>query len=215
MNSSVKWLRAAAALTVGLHVAGLIAAVLGIRPGTAIFPADQRMTHIAVPWGGWKIGWTIWIFGAISFVVFNAAIDKVWNLSGTCARLGMAVGVAAVSLDCVFDMLQIVVLPEFKEGRGQNVFLAFARFASGGGIIVANGLYAISVALMSVALRGRSSRAAFWLGMATLVSGLALSIVGFGNDARLVEYFTGPVFAAYFLWVLVLAWQGPSGDGTS
>lgn len=212
MNSdnSLKWLRIAAALTIILHVLGLIAAVVGIRAGTATFPVEQRMTHIAAPWSLWKIAWVAWMFSAMSFVAFNAAVEKAWDLSGVCVRLGVCIGVAAASLDCVFDALQIVVLPEVAaSGGGPRVFLALARFASIGGIVVANGLYSISVALLSCALRGRISRAAFALGMATLVTGLALSAVGFSSDPHLTEYFTGPVFAAYLLWVLALAWKGP------
>lgn len=208
-DKALTWLRAAAALTIGLHVAGLVAAVVGIRPGSAIFTPEERMAHIAIPWGGWQIGWVIWMFAAMAFVAFNAAVEHAWNLSGVCARLGIVVGVVAASLDCVFDVLQIVVLPDFAQGRGGNVFLALARLSSAGGLIVANGLYAISVALLSAALRGRISRAAHWLGMATLIAGLALSAVSFSSNLRRVEYFTAPVFAAYLLWVLALAWRGP------
>src|SRR5579862_5477490 len=203
---SLKWLRLAAALTIGVHVLGLIAA---IGPGTAVFPDAQRIAHVGASWA-WKIGWLVWLFGAVSFVVFNAAVEKSWKLSGVCARLGVCIGVAAASLDCVFDALQIIVLPEFAaSGRGTQVFLALARFASVGGIVVANGLYSISVALLSCALREQISRCSLVLGWATLVTGLALSAVGFGSDAHLPEIFAGPVFAAYLLWVFALAWKGP------
>lgn len=221
-DSSIKWLRAAAALTIVLHVAGLIAALVWIRPASSVYPVDARMLHIAAPGSGWKIGWVVWMFGAMAFVAFNAAVEKTWDLKSVSARLGVMIGVAAAALDCLFDMMQIVVLPEFVTGgRGQNVFVAFARLSSGGGIIVANGLYAISVALLSVALRGRISRIAFWLGMATLIFGLALSAAGFCSEPsrefvaarpgaiHLPEWFVGPTFAAYLLWVFVLALQGP------
>ena len=208
-SNSLKWLRLAAALTTGVHVLGLIAAVVAIRPGTAVFPELQRIAHIGASWA-WRIGWVVWMFGAMSFVAFNAAVEKAWNLSSVWARLGVCIGVAAASLDCVFDALQIIVLPELAaSGRGTQVFLALARFAAVGGIVVANGLYSISVALLTCALRGRIPRAAFVLGWATLATGLALSVAGFSSDAHWAEIFAGPVFAAYLLWVLALAWKGP------
>ena len=195
MKPELKFLRIAALLTIVFHLLGLFAALIWIRNGTATYPLDERMAYVAIPWGGWKIGWTIWMFGAAAFVVFNAAVEKTWKLEGTLPRLAVTIGVVAACLDWVFDMLQIVVLPEFvTAGRGLNVFTALARFASAGGIVVANGLYSISVGLLSIALRGRIPRVAYLFGLGTLVFGLIFSAGGFSSNPRLHEILGAPTF---------------------
>ena len=117
----------------------------------------------------------------------------------------------AASLDSLFDTLQIVVLPAVA-ARGpdaRQTFLALAQFSSVEGIVVANGLYAISVALMTVALRSRLSALQRWLGWSVIATGLLLTGAGFFEDAHLPEFFAGPAIGSYMLWVAAMAWYGP------
>ncbi len=217
MNSHepLKHLRIAAACAIMFHVLGLAVAFFGIRYGTPVFSVELRMAHIATSLWGWKVAWGIWLIAAMTFVWFLATVEKVWNVTGVCARLSVVVGVAAASLDSLFDTLQIVVLPGVARGPESQPFLALAHFASAGGIVVANALYAISVALMTCALGSRLSALGRWMGWVTLIAGLLLTAVGFIDDPHLPEIFAGPAIGTYMLWVAVLAWQGPAGEWTA
>ena len=205
----LKSLRVAALAALFFHALGLAVALVGIRFGTAVFSANERMAFIASAFWGWKVAWGIWLIAAVSFVWFLARVDELWAASGTNARLSLAVGVVAASLDSLFDTVQIAVLPPVAAHGEAPAFLAWAHFASAGGIVVANGLYAVSVALMTSALSSQLSSLQKWLGWAVLATGLALTAVGFVDDPHLPEIFAGPAIGTYMLWVAALAWWGP------
>jgi hypothetical protein len=210
-NGSLKWLRIAALFAFVFHALGLVVALFGIRFGTSVFPTEQRMAYVATSVWGWKAAWGVWFIAALTFVGFLAMIEKVWDATGVCARLSLIVGVAAASFDSLFDTLQIVVLPAVAERAPEsNTFLMLAHFASAGGIILANGLYAIAVALMTCALSARLSPIQRTSGWLVLVFGLLLTATGFTADPHLAELFAGPAIGTYMLWIVVMAWRPPA-----
>ncbi|MEI6234192.1 MAG: hypothetical protein WCT04_14150 [Planctomycetota bacterium] len=211
-TESLKSARTAAFFAFLFHALGLVVALFGIRFGTAVFTPEQRMAFVATsPWG-WKAAWGVWLIAAVTFVWFLARVEKTWDASGGTARLSLIIGVVAASLDIVFDTLQIVVLPAVaaRGPEARQVFLALAHFASSGGIVVANGLYAVSVALMTHAIRAQLSKVQLWCGWSVLAAGLLLTAAGFFEDPHLPEIFAGPAIGTYMLWVAALAWFGPS-----
>jgi hypothetical protein len=218
MNTSEasKHLRIAAAFAVLFHTLGLAVAFFGIRFGTPVFSDGQRMAHVKGALWGWQVAWGVWMIAAATFVWFLAAVEKHWNAAGTCARLAMIVGVTAASLDCLFDVLQIAVLPAVaaRGPEAKQTFLALAHLASAGGIILANGLYAVAVVLMTCAIGDNVSARSRALGWIVLATGLALSVVGFFTDPHLPEYFTGPAIGSYILWVVTVAWDGHSSESS-
>lgn len=197
----MKSFRLLAWLAIVLHVIGLFAALYGVRPGTAVFPVEDRMAWIQASHQRWQMAWGVWFLAALSFIAFLTAVIHRFELRGTLTNLGLAIGVAAVTVDCFNDALQIVVLPGVS---GKNAFLTLAHITSVGGIIMANGLYCIAVLLITVALGKSVPMNVRFMGWAGLFTGLALSAAGFFLNPYLPEIFTGPAIGAYILWVYLL-----------
>ncbi len=211
-NKAMHGLQRAAIFALVFHALGLVVALLGIRFGTAVFPTEQRMAFVASSFWGWRAAWGIWFLAALTFVWFLAVVEKAWVATGVCARLSVVVGVSAASSDILFDTIQIVVLPPVAaRGGDPGQFLLLAHVASAGGIIVANGLYAIAVALMTWSLRPRLNAIQRWLGWAVLATGMMLTVAGLFSDPHLPEYFAGPAIGTYMLWVVAMAWGEPCG----
>src|SRR5690242_1846693 len=93
-TQSMKWFRFFAWTAIALHVLGLFAALFGVRPGTAVFPVEQRMAWIQAGHQWWHIAWGIWLLAALSFIAFLTAVIVRFDLRGTITNLGLAVGVA-------------------------------------------------------------------------------------------------------------------------
>jgi len=123
--------------------------------------------------------------------------------------LAVVLAVAGGAADLLCDAIYITVLPMLaaQSPPSEATFLAFERAANAGGLIVANGLYALGTLLLTVCLRRRlnGTQLAILAGYAVFGSGMILVIAGFLNDPRLTELGTGPTIGFYCLWTILVA----------
>jgi hypothetical protein len=191
----------AAALTVVLHALGLALAVFGMREGTPLVGLAERMAHLAKAPLGWSVGWAVWMLCALSLVVFfHALAERAQRAS--LARLCLSLVAVGAAVDLLCDTLFLVVLPEVAAAGSTSVFLAVERAAGAAGTIVANGLYAVAVLMMSYAL-GR--RRVVLLGWAVFACGVGMAVSGVTGVPEHLEIATGPTFAALCAWALLAA----------
>jgi hypothetical protein len=197
----------AAWASVGLHVAGLALAVVGMRPGTPLVPAADRAAYLAGRPLAWSVGWAAWMLCALALVAFLAVLAQV--VPQASAVLGMAVTLAAAgaAIDLTCDTLLITVLPALAVEGPTPLFLAAERALGAGGVVVANGLYSVAILLASLGLRAAPAvpsvvRA---LGYATFAAGMLMVAAGFTGDARQLEVATGLTIVPFLAWTLGVA----------
>jgi len=192
---------------VALHAAGLAVAWLGLRPGSAVVPLAERMAYLAGRPAAWSWGWGIWMLCALALVAYMAALRRVLSGDPFAAQLALVVAATGMAVDLLCDVTQIQILPlAASAGPARpDVFLAFERLASTGGLTVANGLYTIAVLLMNLSLRGVAGTPARLAGWVSVVSGLALAAAGFIPSPFLLQTATGLTIGSYCLWTVLVA----------
>lgn len=195
-------------MNVALHAAGLAAAWLGLRPGSAAFaPLAERMAYLARQPPVWAWGWGIWMLCALALVAFMAALRRQLPGDPLAAQLALVFAAVGMAVDLLCEVVQIQVLPiAAAAGPSQpDLFLAFERLAFTGGMTVANGLYTIGILLMSLCLRGIARTPAHLAGWVTVISGLALAATGLGLWPALLQAATGLTIASYCIWTVLVA----------
>jgi hypothetical protein len=197
----------AAGASVGLHVAGLALAIVGMRPGTPLVPAADRVAYLAGRPLAWSVGWAAWMLCALALVAFLAVLAQV--VPQASAILGMAVTLAAAgaAIDLTCDTLFITVLPALAVEGPTPLFLAAERALGAGGVVVANGLYSVAILLASLGLRVAPEVPAVvrGLGYATFAAGMLMVAAGFTGDARQLEVATGLTIVPFLAWTLGVA----------
>jgi hypothetical protein len=193
-------------LSVGLHLAGLVLAVVGLRPGTPLVPAGERVAYLAGRPLAWSVGWAVWMLCALALVAFLALLD---HRSEATAIAGAAVTLAAAgaAIDLFCDALYITVLPAVAEEGASPLFFAVERALGAGGVIVANGLYSVAILLATLGLRGRPEVPAFvrGLGYATFAAGMLMVAAGFTGDPGHLQIATGLTILPFMAWTLAVA----------
>jgi hypothetical protein len=63
-------------LNVGLHLLGLALAMTGMRPGTPLVPATERVAYLAERPLLWSLGWATWMLCALALVAFLGALAR-------------------------------------------------------------------------------------------------------------------------------------------
>src|SRR5512145_2570550 len=117
-----------------LHAAGLALAATAMLPGTVLADAEARTRWLAGRPLGWSIGWTVWIFCALSLVALLAALNDRLRAGGSPAgNAGLALAAAGAGVDVFCDALWIGVLPELAAQGPDRVFLAAERALAVGG----------------------------------------------------------------------------------
>jgi hypothetical protein len=206
-------LTSASAANVGLHLLGLVLAVLALRPGSPLVPLDARVSYLAGHPVGWSLGWGVWMLCALALVAYLAALREHATLPAL-ASLAVTLGAAGAAIDLACDVGQIVVLPDLA-GRppAEATFVTWERWLGATGAIVANGLYSLAVPLASFALRGRMPTYVQALALATGVAGLLMVAAGFSGNPHHLEASVGPTIASFLLWTIAGTWvlrQEPS-----
>lgn len=194
-------------LNVGLHLVALVLAVVGLRPGTPLVPAGERVAYLAGRPLAWSLGWAAWMLCALVLVAFLAVLARV--VTESAAVLGTATMLAAVGagIDLVGDTLYITVLPGLAAGGPTPLFLAVERALGAAGVVVANGLYSIAVLLATLGLRRRPAVPALvrGLGYATFAAGMLMVAAGFTGDPRHLELATGATIVPFMAWTIGVA----------
>lgn len=189
---------------VALHAAGLAAAWIGLRQGSAVVPLEERMAYLANRPPAWAWGWGIWTLCALVLVAFMAVLRRRLPGDPFLAHLALIFTAAGMAVDLLCDVLQIQVLP-MAAASPPAVFLAFERLAFVGGLTVANGLYTLGVLLMNVCLRSVAEAPARLAGWVNVVSGFALAAAGFVSSPVLLQAATGLTIGSYCLWTVLVA----------
>ena len=195
-------LTTAAWVNVVLHVAGLVLALVGMRPGTPAVPENAQLTYLADRPLGWSLGWAVWALCALALLWFMTLLSERRPSTGT--RLALALTTAGVAVDLTCDAWYAVVLPELAGGLYQSAFPVVERLVGVASLLVANGLYSVGV-LVTAATVERVPKAATLLALATGLSGLALAAAGVAGSPRAIEVCTGPTVGFFMAWTVVLA----------
>jgi hypothetical protein len=183
-------------------VAGLVLALLAMRPGTPSAPLSLRTEYLAGRPLGWTIGWAVWALCALALLWFMALLNECRASVGT--RLALALTTAGVAVDLTCDAWYVTVLPEMAAGAPAESFRLLERLIGVASLAGANGLYSAAV-LVAAATLDRVPTAATALGWATGLSGLALAAAGLAGSPHAVEVCTGPTVGFFMAWAIVLA----------
>jgi len=144
----------------------------------------------------------VWAACALALVTFLYALARRLGAEAQWAPLAFALAAAGAAIDLACDATNAAVLPSLARGN-PGLFLAVERAASVGGALVANGLYALAVLLVSFAWRAPPSVKLLAAGV--FVSGVALAVGGAIADARVVAFASAPTIGLYCLWTLAAA----------
>jgi hypothetical protein len=198
-----------ALLNVALHGLALILAVVGMRPGSPLAALHERVNYLSSYPLGWLLGWATWMLCTLALVAFFAAVAHHLPNQRPIPHLAVVLAAAGGALDLFCDAIYITVLPLLAAQTpfSESTFLAVERAANAGGLIVANGLYAIGVLLLTACLHQLhlSSRWVILVGYGVFGFGMVLVIAGFLNDARLAAIGTGPTIGLFCLWAILVS----------
>ncbi len=125
---------------VAVHVAGLVLAWFGMRPGSVVVPLAERMAYLAGRPPGWTWGWGVWMLCTLLLVAYMAALRLRAPGHSLAAQLALVFTAAGMAVDLLADVVQIQVLPlAARTGASGAVFLAFERLAAtvGAGAVMA------------------------------------------------------------------------------
>ncbi|MCM2256073.1 MAG: hypothetical protein NDJ94_10415 [Vicinamibacteria bacterium] len=191
-------------INIGVHVAALAFAALGMRPGTPAMPLAERMAFLATAPLGWTLGWGLWTGCAMANLAFIAALASRAPRTAPLAELAVPLAVAGAAVDLIWDTVHIVVLP-LLAAQGPDAagtFLAVERMAWAVGAIVANGFYSTATLLvtLSLAAAGLIPERARLLGIATFALGMLMCVAGFTGVPFHLEAVSGPTILVFCAW---------------
>jgi hypothetical protein len=145
----------------------------------------------------------------LALIAFFAALAQHLPEQQPLPQLAVVLAAAGGTLDLFCDTLYITVLPMLaaQTPPSEAVFMAVERAANAGGLVVANGLYAVGTLLLTVCLQHRPKRPrwAILVGYAVFGFGMILVVSGFLNEPRLAVLGTGPTIGFYCLWTILVA----------
>ncbi len=201
-------LRLVAALNIALHLAGLVAAFIGLRPGSPAVPLDDRMAYLASRPAAWALGWALWMLCALALLAFLAVL-RGYAERPALASLAVLLGGLGMSVDLLCEIGQITVLPDVASWKPPQPaqFVAWERWLGAGGTVVANGLYSLAVVPATAALRRTVASYAWALAFATFGAGMLMVAAGFTGDPRWIEASVGPTILSFVLWCAAVTWS--------
>lgn len=184
-----------------LHGVGLVLALFGMRPGSALVPLPERMEYLASHPPGWTWGWGVWMVCSLLLLGYVAALRGSLPQRSLAADVALTLTAVGMGADLLCDVIQIRGLP--LATASEPLFLSLEAVAFTGGATVANGLYTVAVLIFTMTLPiGSWARLA---GFATFVFGAAMAVAGMIPSPRLLELATGPTIGFYSVWTLLVA----------
>lgn len=198
-HAPVRVLLLVAVLNIGSHLAGLVAAILWMRPGTPLVSLEARMAFLARHPLGWSLGWATWMLCALSLLAFLAVLREHAGVASL-ASLSVTMAAAGAGVDLLCDTLQILVLPNVASRRDTALYVACERGLDAGGLVPANGLYSVGILLAALALRPRLPAHSLGLGVATFGGGMLMVAAGFTGDPQQLQLSSGLTMGAFLLW---------------
>lgn len=196
---------ALARLNVLLHVAGLVLAAAFIRPGSPLSPLDERRAYLAAWPAGWATAWAVWAACGVVMVAFTIAVAG--RVRSQLARRAVSVAVAAAVIDLTCDGMFIGEFPRWAAEATASTFLHRERFTNLVSLFVANGLYSVSIFMLTLSFRrvDGMGRAIVPVGVAVAMGGLVLAVAGITGVPEHALWATGPTIGLYCIWVLLVA----------
>ena len=168
------------------NLAAAVALLIVLAPGTPLALEPARAAYVRDNVALWRASWSLWVVAAVSLLVFY----RWWGRRIGAGRGPLLLAVAGFATDLVAESLLIAVAPDRPE-------LARPSFALTGA--VANGLYTLAGALLTLRTPGLRGPFAAWT-WAVWGSGAALSA------AALIEAPLAVAAASAALFVLLVPW---------
>jgi hypothetical protein len=194
---------------VGLHLAALAGAAVGIRPGSPLVPLTERLNYLASAPLGWTLAWVAWMLAALALIGFLAAVTRRLPEPGVLADLGLMVAVAGAAFDFFCDAVYILVFPMLASWQpdAESLFLVLERVTGIASLVIANGAYAVATLLFTLALRHHPgvSLPTTCVGCAVAGFGLLLAAAGFTGEPLHAEMATAPTIGLFCVWVVLVA----------
>src|SRR5262249_20765055 len=190
-------------------VAGLVLAAVGMRPGSPLVLLPERLAYLAQGPLAWSLGWGMWMVCAMALIAFLAGMARRLPEHTLLAHSALVLAIVGGAVDLLCDVINIIVLPALA-ARGPSwepMFLTAEHTTFASGLIVANGLYSVSVALLTWCYQGRQGIKApiVVLGYAVFGFGMLLAVAGFAGSPRLAELATGPTIGLFCVWSVSVA----------
>ncbi len=196
-------------VNVAVHATALVLALIRIRPGSPLVGLSERAAYLARYPVAWSLGWGSWMLCTLALIAFFAALaERLPERSGM-AHLAVVLAAAGGGIDLLCDVIYITVLPALASGDPppRETFLALEGTAVAGGLVVANGLYALGTLLLTFSLRGRTEIGGLIVatGYGVFGFGMVLVAAGFAHDPWLAVLGTGPTIGLFCLWTVLVA----------
>ena len=186
VKSRVAWTCAA------VNGAAAIALATVLAPGVSLAPTPAQATYVADHLIAWRLGWGLWIAAALSLIAFFWWWGSRLGWPGL-ARLAVGVAVFGVFADLTAESTLIAWSP------GQPFDVGGPLRLSG---IVANGLYSVAGAMLTVRSPALTGWLAQWSWAVWLLGfGLALAAIAGSDEAS--RLFTAALFALFVPWLVV------------
>lgn len=189
-----------------LNLLAAIAMLFWLRGGTEAIPSfSARASYIVEHAVLWRAGWLIWMIAALSLVAFYAWWGS-WIPSSRTAIAAFLIAIAGLIFDLFAEALFVGWLPERIEVLGP-----LGSLLSGA---VANGLYAIAGAVLTLGMPSLGGSLRIWA--------WTIWITGFGLTAcTLIGNVTGVALATAILmgllcpWVALFGWKIARNDSAA
>ena len=196
-------------VNVVVHAVALIFALVGLRPGSPLVEVPERMHYLSGHPLAWSLGWGSWMLCTLALIAFFAALAERLPEKPGAARLAVVLAAVGGAIDLFCDVIYITVLPDLASVASPPypTFLAMERAALAGGLIVANGLYALGTLLLTLCFPGEARGRVLLMGTGYGVFGfgMVLVVAGFANNSQLAALGTGPTIALFCLWTVLAA----------
>jgi hypothetical protein len=172
------------------NLAAALALLTVLAPGTPLVDEPARAAYVREHVALWRAGWSLWVVAAVSLLVFY----RWWGVRVGARRGPLAFAVAGFAADVVAETLLIAVAPDRPD-------VARPAFALTGG--VANGLYTLAGALLTLRTPGMRAPFAAWT-WAVWGTGAALSAAAIVEAPLLVAGASAVLFVLFVPWCVAM-----------
>ena len=172
--------------------AAAIALATVLAPAVSLAPTPAGAAYVAGHLAPWRVGWALWIAAALTLLEFFWwwAARLGWP---ALARLAVALAAVGVAADVSAESALIAWSP------GQPLEVGGPLRLSG---IVANGLYSVAGAILTLRTTGLPRWLAQWSGAVWLL-GFGLAIAATAGSDVASRLFTAALFALFVPWLVV------------
>jgi hypothetical protein len=208
----------AAGLVSLVHLLTGMASYVFALPGLPPQPLVDRLVYVGAESWWWRLTWLLWIATGMS-LVWLLGLARGRLLGEPLAKLAWQLGLVALCVDAVCDLVQAFVMPgralaALGPPLATHHYLEPERWLALGGLTVANGLYSLAVLAATLAVARRGARSLLLTGLPLAASGLWLAVLGVLGNTTQVVLFTVITLAWCLVWPLHLAWLLERGGGS-